>query len=244
MCPTYGLVLLSSQYSLRCCQYLKASSRAWFLKRVSYQSFFFHKTPAINALSFMFYLNRCKHYLKYQNTQFNASRRQEKNRDKWTTTELPTYAPTHITFLSAYTGDLIIGSDLTGDRLFILLTSLHFHINTRERFLLKRKEPIFKHRGKKAPAEKYITLFKELESNWVQRWKAEGLVFVEIGNYTKKRTWWLLHSNKSICTSLSIIPYPLGPYLWFTSIFLGFLIRFSFSSSDILNTCDITGMLQ
>ena len=94
-----------------------------------------------------------------------------------------TYA--HIRFLSAYTGDLIIGSDLTRDRLFILLTSLHFHNNTRERFLLNRKELIFKQR-KKAPAEKYITLFNALKSNWVQLRKAQGLVFVEIGDYTKK----------------------------------------------------------
>ncbi len=113
---------------------------------------------------FSFRRKRC---LKYLNTQLNTSCRQVKYRQKQgqmnndgvthicahthppTHTHTHTHLHTHITFLSVYTGDLIIGSDLTGDRLFILLTSLHFHINTRECFLLKRKEPIFKHRGKK-----------------------------------------------------------------------------------------------
>lgn len=184
--------VLSSHYSLRCCQCLKASNRAWVLKHASYPSVFPHKTPTMSTFFFYVlskYPVRRKPHLNYPNT-FQHITQTKTGTSKWRRRYTPAFAPTHtythIRFLSAYTGDLIIGSDLTGDRLFILLTSLHFHINTGERFLLKRKELIFKHRGKKAPAEKYITLFNVLKSNWVQQQKAEGLVFVEIGDYSKK----------------------------------------------------------
>lgn len=111
-------------------------------------------------------------------------------------------------------------------------------------FLIKEKRAHLQTQRKKAPAEKYITLFNVLKSNWVQRRKAEGLVFVEIGDYTKKEhdDFYIL-INPFVLLSLSyhipwVLSFDLHPHFW------GSFIRFCFSSSDMLNTCDITAMLQ
>jgi len=101
-------------------------------------------------------------------------------------THTHTHTHTHIRFLSAYSGDLIIGSDLTGDRLFILLTSLHFHINTGERFLLNRKELIFKHRRKKHLLKNTSLCSLRSSQTGCRNEKLKVSFFVEIGDYSKK----------------------------------------------------------